>query len=119
MKLVRSGEGTNETGRTFTGETTLRRVLAAQQSGGMGLSVVHFEDGARTHWHTHPGEQILYILDGEGRAGTETEEVALAPGDVLYAAPGERHWHGAAPERSMTHISITTVGSPAWGGPPD
>jgi len=75
---------------------------------------VTFEDGALTHWHEHPGEQILYILEGEGRVGNTSEEIHVAAGDVVYTAPGERHWHGAAPSSSMTHNSITNVGSPAW-----
>ncbi|HEX5499138.1 MAG TPA: hypothetical protein VFX03_07930, partial [Thermomicrobiales bacterium] len=56
----------------------------------------------------------LYVLEGMGRAGTEAEEFAIGPGDLVYAAPGERHWHGAAPGATMTHLSVTTVGPPEW-----
>ncbi len=119
MKVVRSGEVQGEQGTTFTGETRLARLLAAQQSGGMAVSLVRFEDGARTHWHVHPGEQLLYVLDGEGRVGTEGEEMRVGPGDLVYAAPGERHWHGAAPGQSMAHLSVTTVGSPEWFEAPE
>lgn len=118
MKVVRSGDISPRTGETFTGKVDLTRTLD-HQAGGMGFSVVRFEDGARTHWHVHPGEQILYVLDGQGRVGTETEEYLVGPGDVIYAAPGEKHWHGAAPGQTMTHISVTTVGSPEWFGAPD
>ena len=69
---------------------------------------------ALTHWHAHPGEQILYILEGEGRVGNASEEIRVSAGDVVYTAPGEKHWHGAAPGSSMVHISITNVGSPTW-----
>lgn len=119
MKLITRDEGRSERGRTFTGPTTLTGMLHAQQEGGMSLSVVHFEDGARTHWHTHPGEQVLYILEGEGRVGNEREEIRVGRGDVVHAPPGERHWHGAVPGRSMTHLSITTKGPPEWFGPPE
>ena len=81
--------------------------------------IVRFTDGARTHWHVHPGEQVLYILEGEGRVGTEHEEVQVAAGDVVYTPPGEKHWHGAMPGSSMTHISITTVGAPEWFEAPE
>lgn len=118
MKIVRKHEQTSQSGTTFTGNVTLDRVLGAQQEGGVSISVVHFDDGARTHWHEHPGEQVLYILEGEGRVGTATEQYLVSPGDVVHATPGERHWHGAAPGASMTHISITTVGSPTWYGAP-
>jgi quercetin dioxygenase-like cupin family protein len=114
MKIVRKGETRAGLGETFTGEVWQQRILASQREGGMGLTVVRFENGARTHWHMHPGEQILFVLEGEGRVGTESEETTISPGDVVYAAPGEKHWHGAARGKSMTHISITNVGPPEW-----
>jgi quercetin dioxygenase-like cupin family protein len=119
MKIVRGSEAKGEQGATFTGKTNLNRMLTAQQPGGMAVSVVHFEDGSRTHWHTHPGEQLLYILEGQGRVGTADEEFQVGPGDVVHAAPGERHWHGAAPGQSMTHLSVTTVGPPEWFEAPE
>lgn len=119
MKIVRKEEADIRTGDTFTGDVTLERVLEQQQESGMGVSVVHFRDGARTHWHEHPGEQILYILEGEARIGMAGEEIRAKPGDVVHAAPGERHWHGAVEGQSMTHISVTTVGSPTWYEAPE
>jgi quercetin dioxygenase-like cupin family protein len=56
MKVVRGDAGQVAQDGTFTGQTQLTRVLTPQQPGGMTLSLVRFEDGARTHWHTHPGE---------------------------------------------------------------
>ncbi|MEM7347552.1 MAG: cupin domain-containing protein, partial [Chloroflexota bacterium] len=88
--------------------------LTAQTEGGATFALVTFEDGAVTFWHEHPGEQILYVVEGEGRVGDETEEFSIYPGDLIYTGPGERHWHGAAPGKSMTHISVTTVGPPIW-----
>ena len=119
MKAVRGDEVTQEQGSTFTGETRLMRLLGAQQPGGIAVSLVHFEDGSRTHWHVHPGEQVLYVLDGQGRVGTAEEEIIVGPGDVVYAAPMERHWHGAAPGQSMTHFSVTNVGPPEWFEAPE
>jgi quercetin dioxygenase-like cupin family protein len=119
MKVIRGNDArTTQTG-AFTGQTRLRRLLDVQQQGGMAVSLVSFEDGARTHWHTHPGEQILYILEGQGRAGTAEEEFRLEPGDLVYAPPMERHWHGAAPGQSMTHLSVTTGGAPEWFEAPE
>ncbi len=119
MKVVKAGDRAARKGDTFTGDVTLESVLSAQQEHGMSVSVVHFTDGARTNWHEHPGEQVLYILEGEGRVGTASEQFLVHPGDVVHAAPGERHWHGAAPGQNMTHISITTVGSPTWFESPE
>ncbi|HET8522957.1 MAG TPA: cupin domain-containing protein [Thermomicrobiales bacterium] len=120
MKIVRNGEGESRPGSdTFTGPVDRTTLMPAQTPGGINLSRVHFDNGARTHWHEHPGEQILYVLDGEGRVGTASEEFTIHPGDIIYAAPGERHWHGAAPGESMTHLSITTVGMPTWFEAPE
>jgi len=119
MKVIRKDEGTTHQGTTFTNKAQLNRLMLAQQEGGISLTVVTFEAGALTHWHEHPGEQVLYILEGEGRVGTDSEQFDVSPGDVVYTGPGEKHWHGAAPGKSMTHISITTVGSPTWYDAPE
>jgi quercetin dioxygenase-like cupin family protein len=68
---------------------------------------VTFEPGARTAWHTHPLGQTLIVTSGCGRAqrwGGRVEEIR--PGDVIWFAPGEKHWHGAMPTTAMTHIAI-------------
>jgi quercetin dioxygenase-like cupin family protein len=114
MKIVRGDSAKPEQVGAFTGKTELKRLLGAQEPGGMAVSLVHFEDGSRTHWHIHPGEQVLYIIEGQGRVGTDNEEVLVGPGDVVYSAPNERHWHGAAEGHSMTHVSVTNVGAPEW-----
>jgi quercetin dioxygenase-like cupin family protein len=119
MKVIRSGEVAGQAGTTFTGPVELRRLVNAQRADGANVSLVRFEDGARTNWHIHPGEQILIIVEGEGRVGDGTEEFAVGPGDVVYCPPGERHWHGAQPGKTMAHFSITTMGSPTWFGPPE
>lgn len=114
MKIIRKDEHSNQQGSTFTGKVTLERILAQQRDDGVSVSIVHFEDGARTNWHAHPGEQVLIVLEGEGRVGTETEQHLVYPGDVIHELPGERHWHGAAPGKHMSHITITTHGGPTW-----
>jgi quercetin dioxygenase-like cupin family protein len=68
---------------------------------------VTFEPGARTNWHTHPLGQKLIVTAGCGRVqlwGGPIDEIR--PGDVVVIAPGEKHWHGAAPTTAMTHIAI-------------
>src|ERR1700759_5685626 len=68
---------------------------------------VTFEPGARTAWHTHPLGQTLVVTAGHGwvqREGGTIEEIR--PGDVVWFAPGEKHWHGASPTTAMTHIAI-------------
>ena len=71
---------------------------------------VTFEPGARTAWHTHPLGQTLVIVSGLGRVqreGGPIEEVR--PGDVVWFAPGEKHWHGASPTTAMTHMALQEV----------
>jgi quercetin dioxygenase-like cupin family protein len=114
MKIIKKDEAEAKSIKTISGENTLTHLLQPQREGGISLSVVRFEGGARTHWHEHPGEQVLYILEGRGRVGIENLEWQVGPGDVVYTAPGENHWHGAAEGQSMTHISITNVGAPTW-----
>ncbi len=68
---------------------------------------VTFEPGARSHWHDHPAGQHLVVTEGIGRTGTEEGKVhEVRAGDVLWCPPGVRHWHGAAPNTSMTHFSF-------------
>ncbi len=70
-------------------------------------ATVTFEPGARTAWHTHPLGQTLIVTAGCGwvqRTGGPIEEIH--PGDVVWFAPGEKHWHGATPTTAMTHIAI-------------
>lgn len=114
MKIIREDEGETKVSKTISGVGELVSLLQPQREGGIKFTLVHFKNGARTHWHDHPGEQVLYILEGEGRVGTETDEWIVMPGDLVYTGPGERHWHGATPGNSMTHISITNIGSPQW-----
>jgi len=91
----------------FTGtvrvDPLMDRVEPARVSG----ASVTFEPGARTVWHTHPLGQTLIVTSGCGRAqrwGGPVEEIR--PGDVVWFAPGEKHWHGAGVTTAMTHIAI-------------
>jgi quercetin dioxygenase-like cupin family protein len=107
----------------FAGE--VRRAALLGPAGVAGVSnatvaIVHFADGARTNWHRHPEEQILIVLSGECRFGSETGgEGAADEGQVVRLPGGQRHWHGAAPGASMAHISITRGGPAEWFEPVD
>lgn len=68
---------------------------------------VTFEPGARTAWHKHPLGQTLIVTAGCGRVQCEGGPIEeIQPGDVVWFPPGEKHWHGAAPNTAMTHIAI-------------
>ena len=91
----------------FTGQVRLDPLFQAAAPARAGGASVTFEPGARTAWHTHPLGQTLIVVYGLGwaqRDGGPVEE--LRPGDVVWFAPGEKHWHGATPTTAMTHIAI-------------
>jgi 4-carboxymuconolactone decarboxylase len=73
-------------------------------------SVVNFSRGATTGWHAHTCDQILVITAGSGTVATEEEERDITVGDVVHIKAGERHWHGAKANTTMSHITITTAG---------
>lgn len=109
MDITRVGSQPSGTGPAewFTGTVRIDPLFQAPDPARVAGASVTFEPGARTAWHTHPLGQTLVITAGRGRVqreGGAIEEVN--PGDVVWFAPGEKHWHGAAPAVAMTHIAI-------------
>lgn len=92
----------------FTGDVRVERLFDAVDPSHASGGLVTFAPGARTAWHSHPGGQILIVTSGTGRvqlSGHAIEEIRT--GDVVQIPPGAKHWHGAAPHTSMTHLGIT------------
>jgi quercetin dioxygenase-like cupin family protein len=99
-----SGKGSAE---YFTGTVRLDPLIDPPEPARVRGAAVTFEPGARTAWHTHPFGQHLIVTAGCGRVqrwGGSIEEIR--PGDVVWIAPGEKHWHGASATTAMTHIAI-------------
>jgi len=91
----------------FTGTVYQDPVIEAPAPARIRSAVVSFEPGARTAWHTHPLGQTLFVMSGFGRCQTWGGPVrVLRPGDRVWIPPGEKHWHGAAPEHGMVHLAI-------------
>lgn len=91
----------------FTGTVWQEPVIEAPAPARVRALRVEFEPGARTAWHTHPLGQTLQVVSGVGRVQTAGGPVrAIRPGDVVWIAPGEKHWHGAAPDAAMAHLAI-------------
>jgi quercetin dioxygenase-like cupin family protein len=104
----------------FTGAVYIDAVAAPSDGSRLTASSVHFTPGARTAWHTHPNGQTIYVTEGVGRAQRRGGPVeVLRPGDRVFFEPREEHWHGAAPDRFMTHLAMLEVGdegsSATWG----
>ena len=104
----------------FTGAVYVDAVASPSGASHLSASSVHFTPGARTAWHTHPKGQTIYVTEGIGLAQRRggTVEV-IRPGDRVFFEPGEDHWHGAAPNRFMTHVAMLEVDdegrSATWG----
>ena len=99
-----SGKGPAE---YFTGTVRIDPLFNPPAPARVVSASVTFEPGARTAWHTHPLGQNLIVTAGRGRVqrwGGPVEEIR--PGDVIWFAPGEKHWHGATPTTAMTHIAV-------------
>lgn len=91
----------------FTGTVRVDPLFSAPDPARVSGAHVTFEPGARTAWHTHPLGQTLIVTSGRGRAQSWGQPIQeLRPGDVVWFAPGEKHWHGGAPATAMTHIAI-------------
>ena len=108
-------------GEWFTGEVFIDTVAAPAGQSRLSASSVHFTPGARTAWHSHPNGQTVWVIEGIGlcqRRGGPVE--VIRPGDRVFFEPGEDHWHGAAPDRFMTHLAMVEVddeGNPQRGFP--
>ena len=104
----------------FTGAVYVDTVAAPSAPSRVQAASVHFTPGARTAWHTHPNGQTIFVTEGIGRCQRRGGPVeAIGPGDRVFFEPGEHHWHGAAPDRFMTHIAMLDVNdngdSVTWG----
>ena len=92
----------------FTGRARVEMLFEALAPSDASGGYVTFEPGARTAWHSHPRGQVLIVTDGTGRAqswGGPIQEIRA--GDVVRIPAGQKHWHGASPQASMTHLAIT------------
>jgi quercetin dioxygenase-like cupin family protein len=109
MQIIECGSQPSATGPSeyFTGTVRIDAPFAGEVPSRNGGATVTFEPGARTAWHTHPLGQILIVAAGRGwvqRDGGPIEEIRT--GDIVWIAPGEKHWHGATATTAMTHIAI-------------
>ncbi|MGF6433432.1 (R)-mandelonitrile lyase [Bradyrhizobium elkanii] len=91
----------------FTGTVLQDPINMAPAPARLNASRVSFEPGAGTAWHTHPLGQTLYVISGIGRVQAKGGPIReIRPGDVVWIPPNEKHWHGATPDNSMTHIAM-------------
>lgn len=96
--------------------------IVAHPDARFSVASVHFTPGSRNAWHSHAAGQMLHCTAGLGVVVTDDQVIVLRPGVTVWTPPNQRHWHGAAPDRSMTHLAMSAVvelpdGQPAavWG----
>jgi quercetin dioxygenase-like cupin family protein len=97
-------------GDWFTGTVYIDTIATPSGTSRVAAVSVHFAPGARTAWHTHPFGQTIHVTEGVGlcrRRGGPVE--VIRGGDSVFFEPGEEHWHGAAPDRFMTHLAMHEV----------
>lgn len=109
MDIKRAGSQPSAAGpaQNFTGTVRVDPLFDRDDPARATGALVTFEPCARSAWHTHPLGQTLIVTSGCGRVqrwGGPVEEIR--PGDVVVIAPGEKHWHGAAPTTAMSHLAI-------------
>jgi quercetin dioxygenase-like cupin family protein len=121
MQITRNtSETTVGLGEWFTGAVYVDTIATPSDGSQLSASSVHFAPGARTAWHAHPKGQTLFVTEGVGRVQRRGGPVeTVRPGDRVFFEPGEDHWHGAAPDRFMTHLAMLQVDehgtSATWG----
>src|SRR4051812_31285628 len=122
MKVFRSNPDTFKgPANWFTGDV-YGDLLGPSDPSRVSAGNIHFTPGARTHWHSHRLGQLIYVTEGIGRCQREGGPVEIIrAGDVVFFEPGERHWHGAAPNRFMVHIAMQGAdeaeNATVWGEP--
>ncbi|MBT2304667.1 cupin domain-containing protein [Variovorax paradoxus] len=109
MSISRNGTRPSAPGpaQFFAGTARIDPLFPVNAPSRMSGASVTFEPGARSNWHTHPLGQVLVVTAGFGLAqqwGKAIQE--LRPGDVLWCPPGVKHWHGASPTTSLTHMAL-------------
>lgn len=109
MEITRVGSKASSAGPAdwFTGNVRLDQPFKGTGDARINGALVSFEPGARTAWHTHPLGQTLIVTAGCGWIQVEGGPIEeIRPGDVIWFAPGEKHWHGATATTAMSHIAI-------------
>ena len=95
----------------LTGEVYVDVIAKGQEPSRLRVNLVRFAPGARTAWHRHAVGQTLHVTEGEGLVQSRGGKVVdVHAGATVHTPPGEWHWHGAAPDRFMSHLAM-------WEGP--
>jgi quercetin dioxygenase-like cupin family protein len=107
MKILPTRPTEKASADIFTGDAWIDPIVRGEPPSRIRVSFVHFAPGARNAWHAHALGQTFHVTEGVGRTQARGGEmIEIHPGDTLHTPPGEWHWHGAAPDHSMTHSAL-------------
>ena len=108
MKVIRVAQVAKEpwVNKLFTGQVTTQPIIGTDLSKNFLIQQVNFGKGVRNKFHSHSIEQVLIVTEGNGIVSTDEEEMTVRPGDVIFIAAGEKHWHGAAEGSTFSHIYV-------------
>lgn len=121
MKFVTGQPTVKAPAETFTGDAWFDVIVRGEGPSRVRVNVVRFAPGARNAWHAHAVGQTIHVTEGVGRIQSRGHEVLeIRAGDTIQTQPREWHWHGAAPDRFMTHLAIWEAPAEGpeseWGG---
>lgn len=99
----------------FTGDVFFDVLARADAPARLRVNTVRFCPCARTAWHSHSLGQTLHVTEGIGIVATRQQVIVMRRGDSVWTPPGEEHWHGALPDRFMTHLAMWEDDDATWG----
>ena len=108
MKVIRVSQLATEPQQSplFTGPVTMQTIVDKDLSKHFMIRQVNFSRGVRNKFHSHSIEQVLIVTEGKGIVATEEKEINVGPGDVVFIAAGEKHWHGATKDSIFSHLYV-------------
>lgn len=112
QELIKQGSlgGFKGDSKIFSGEVNVEMMFETNEWRDFSGGLVKFSPKARSAWHTHPKGQTLIVVDGTIITGTQSGIVQVAhKGDVISCPPNVRHFHGAMPTQSGSHIALTSA----------
>lgn len=111
----RSGDPTQRDVGQTSGSPTSQKMLLDNllTAPGIRLNAAFFQPGSRTGWHSHSNGQLFIVQQGRGIVASEGTLSVARAGDIIYSPPGEKHWHGAAPDSFFMYMAAS-LGDTTW-----
>ncbi|CAG0954540.1 hypothetical protein ANRL3_00467 [Anaerolineae bacterium] len=97
--------------KLFTAPVSMQSLVGPELSKHFMIRQVNFDPGVRNKFHSHSIDQVLIVTEGKGIVATDQEEVIVRPGDVVFIPAGEKHWHGATPDSTFSHLYVMSPDS--------